>query len=69
MDRHLIKTAPTAAERIQLFLDAFSAHGGDDAITSIRNYERVSLRDREVTRIMLTASDLREVLDMVTPQA
>jgi GTP1/Obg family GTP-binding protein len=63
--KNLTKTAPTAIERVQMYLDIFSAHGGDDAITSIRTYESVAPYQRECTRVLLSANDLRELLDIV----
>lgn len=59
--KNTTKTAPTAIERVELFLDA---HGGyTEPITSIRfwhdDYETMT---RVVTRTPLSAKDLHELV-------
>lgn len=68
-DTNRLNTADTALERVELFLRAHEDHCGNDAITSVRDYHTTGRKTRTVTRTILNASDIAELVALVRAQA
>lgn len=69
MDTNRVNTADTALERVELFLRAHKEHVAPDAITSVRDYQTTGRNSRTVTRTILTASDLAELVALAKANA